>query len=69
MICTIQAREFANELRASTKASKNQTVWLEASAGSGQNVNAADTSTVSEAYSKMLTIFIPLLVDEVTPAV
>ncbi|XP_008220740.1 PREDICTED: LOW QUALITY PROTEIN: exocyst complex component SEC3A-like [Prunus mume] len=59
-----EAREFANELRASTKASRNPTVWLEASAGSGQNVNAADTSTVSEAYAKMLTIFIPLLVDE-----
>ncbi|XP_022133572.1 exocyst complex component SEC3A [Momordica charantia] len=59
-----EAREFANELRASTKASRNPTVWLEASSGSGQNVNAADTSTVSEAYGKMLTIFIPLLVDE-----
>ncbi|PON88959.1 Exocyst complex component Sec [Trema orientale] len=59
-----EAREFANELRASTKASRNPTVWLEASTGSSQNVNAADTSTVSEAYAKMLTIFIPLLVDE-----
>ncbi|KAG6674848.1 hypothetical protein I3843_15G064900 [Carya illinoinensis] len=59
-----EAREFANELRASTKASKNPTVWLEASTGSGQNTNAADTSTVSDAYAKMLTIFIPLLVDE-----
>ncbi|KAA8528602.1 hypothetical protein F0562_035957 [Nyssa sinensis] len=56
-----EAREFANELRASTKASRNPTVWLE---GSGQSVNNADTSTVSEAYAKMLTIFIPLLVDE-----
>lgn len=64
-IIYLQAREFANELRASTKASRNPTVWLEASTGSGQNVNAADTSTVSEAYAKMLTIFIPLLVDEV----
>lgn len=61
----LQAREFANELRASTKASRNPTVWLEGSAGSGQNVNATDTSTVSDAYAKMLTIFIPLLVDEV----
>ncbi|XP_061365399.1 exocyst complex component SEC3A isoform X2 [Gastrolobium bilobum] len=59
-----EAREFANELRASTKASRNPTVWLEGSTGSGQNVNATDTSTVSEAYAKMLTIFIPLLVDE-----
>jgi len=61
----LQAREFANELRASTKASRNPTVWLEGSTGSGQSVNATDTSTVSDAYAKMLTIFIPLLVDEV----
>lgn len=61
----LQAREFANELRASTKASRNPTVWLEGSMGSNQSVNSADTSTVSDAYSKMLTIFIPLLVDEV----
>lgn len=61
----LQAREFANELRASTKASRNPTVWLEGAAGAAQNVSNADTSTVSEAYAKMLTIFIPLLVDEV----
>ncbi|CBI19621.3 hypothetical protein AAG906_030991 [Vitis piasezkii] len=59
-----EAREFANELRASTKASRNPTVWLEASTGSGQNMNNTDTSNVSDAYAKMLTIFIPLLVDE-----
>ncbi|GJM95890.1 hypothetical protein PR202_ga12676 [Eleusine coracana subsp. coracana] len=59
-----QAREFANELRASTKAPKNPAVWLEGSSGSGPNGSNADTSTVSDAYSKMLTIFIPLLVDE-----
>ncbi|KAJ6844896.1 exocyst complex component SEC3A-like [Iris pallida] len=59
-----EAREFANELRASTKASRNPTVWLEASSGQSQTANSTDTSTVSEAYSKMLTIFIPLLVDE-----
>ncbi|CAL5332315.1 unnamed protein product [Camellia sinensis] len=59
-----EAREFANELRASTKASRNPTVWLEASTGASQSANNADTSTVSEAYAKMLTIFIPLLVDE-----
>ncbi|KAL7155191.1 hypothetical protein ABFS83_03G059400 [Erythranthe nasuta] len=59
-----EAREFANELRTSTKASKNPTVWLDGSAASNQNTNSADTSTVSEAYAKMLTIFIPLLVDE-----
>lgn len=59
-----QAREFANELRASTKVSRNPTVWLEGSTGSSQNANT-DTSAVSDAYAKMLTIFIPLLVDEV----
>ncbi|KAG0467875.1 hypothetical protein HPP92_017203 [Vanilla planifolia] len=59
-----EAREFANELRASTKASRNPAAWLEASAGSSQSLNNTDTSTVSEAYAKMLTIFIPLLVDE-----
>jgi len=61
----LQAREFANELRASTKASRNPTVWLEASAGSSHSSHNADTYAVSEAYAKMLTIFIPLLVDEV----
>lgn len=60
----VQAREFANELRASTKASRSSTVWLEGSSGSNSGTNA-DTSTVSEAYGRMLTIFIPLLVDEV----
>ncbi|XP_021749462.1 exocyst complex component SEC3A [Chenopodium quinoa] len=59
-----EAREFANELRASTKASRNPTVWLDASAGAGQTVSNADTSPVSDAYAKMLTIFVPLLVDE-----
>ena len=61
----LQAREFANELCASTKASRNPTVWLEASAASSQSSHNTDTSSVSEAYAKMLTIFIPLLVDEV----
>ncbi|OAY22854.1 exocyst complex component SEC3A isoform X1 [Manihot esculenta] len=59
-----EAREFANELRASTKTSRNPTVWLEASTASNQSAHAADTSSVSDAYAKMLTIFIPLLVDE-----
>eukprot|EP00252_Welwitschia_mirabilis_P004626 TRINITY_DN14932_c0_g1_i1.p1 TRINITY_DN14932_c0_g1~~TRINITY_DN14932_c0_g1_i1.p1 ORF type:complete len:883 (+),score=188.57 TRINITY_DN14932_c0_g1_i1:136-2784(+) len=58
-----EAREFANELRASTKASRNQTAWLEGSGGSGTGSNS-DNAAVSEAYAKMLTIFIPLLVDE-----
>ncbi|KAL2459160.1 Exocyst complex component SEC3A [Forsythia ovata] len=59
-----EAREFANELRTITKASKNPIAWLEGPAGPNQSVNNTDTSTVSEAYAKMLTIFIPLLVDE-----
>ncbi|XP_068656095.1 exocyst complex component SEC3A-like [Aristolochia californica] len=59
-----EAREFANELRASTKASRNPAVWLEGSVGPNQAMNNADTSNVSDAYGKMLTIFIPLLVDE-----
>ncbi|KAI9201741.1 hypothetical protein LWI28_028448 [Acer negundo] len=59
-----EAREFANELRASTKASKSSTFWLEAATASSQSSNTADTSSVSDAYAKMLTIFIPLLVDE-----
>ncbi|KAI3884617.1 hypothetical protein MKW92_014367 [Papaver armeniacum] len=50
-------------LRKAYCTSKNSTVWLEASSGSS-SANNADTSTVSDAYSKMLTIFIPLLVDE-----
>ncbi|GFQ04211.1 exocyst complex component sec3a [Phtheirospermum japonicum] len=59
-----EAREFANELRASTKASRIPNVWLDGSTGSNQSANSADTSNVSEAYAKMLTIFVPLLVDE-----
>ncbi|KAJ8431356.1 hypothetical protein Cgig2_002079 [Carnegiea gigantea] len=59
-----EVREFANELRASIKAAppRNPTVWTDA--GAGQNVSSADTSAVSEAYAKTLTVFIPLLVDE-----
>ncbi|CAJ1973343.1 unnamed protein product [Sphenostylis stenocarpa] len=59
-----EAREFSNELRAGVKTSKTPSVWLEVFTGSGQNVNPTDTATVSEAYAKMLAIFIPLLVDE-----
>jgi exocyst complex component 1 len=65
LLSLVQAREFANELRASIKAPKNSPAWLEGSSGSGPNGSSADTSQVSDAYSKMLTIFIPLLVDEV----
>jgi exocyst complex component 1 len=55
----IQAREFSNELRSSTKTPRVTSAWLESS------TNSNDTSMVSEAYSNMLKIFIPLLVDEV----
>ncbi|KAJ8467007.1 hypothetical protein OPV22_029559 [Ensete ventricosum] len=58
-----EAREFSNELRAGTKVTRSQVVWLEGPISSNQTSNA-DSSTVSEAYSKMLTVFIPLLVDE-----
>ncbi|XP_019152841.1 PREDICTED: exocyst complex component SEC3A-like [Ipomoea nil] len=58
-----EAREFSNELRVSIKAPKAPTVWLEGS-GSTQNLTSVDSSAVSEAYSKMLTVFVPLLVDE-----
>lgn len=61
-----EAREFANELRASTKVSRSTGAWLDSSqAGAAQGgAGGADTSTVSDAYAKMLRIFIPLLVDE-----
>ncbi|PPD86854.1 hypothetical protein GOBAR_DD16214 [Gossypium barbadense] len=59
-----EAHEFANELRASTKVSKTPNTWLETFTSGNQSANNADTSAVSDAYAKMLTIFVPLLVDE-----
>ncbi|KAJ9567521.1 hypothetical protein OSB04_003487 [Centaurea solstitialis] len=59
-----EAREFSTELRAGTKAPKVPSVWFEGSSGSFNNIINIDTSMVSEAYSKMLAVFIPLLVDE-----
>ncbi|CAH9144792.1 unnamed protein product [Cuscuta epithymum] len=59
-----EAREFSNELRANTKAPKAAIICLDGSAGYNQNLCNVDTSAVSEAYSKMLTIFVPLMVDE-----
>ncbi|KAK4277998.1 hypothetical protein QN277_015904 [Acacia crassicarpa] len=59
-----EAHEFSDELRASTKAPKNPTVWLEGIIGLGKNANTVDTSSLSEAYEKMLAVFVPLLVDE-----
>ncbi|KAL2610060.1 hypothetical protein R1flu_028633 [Riccia fluitans] len=59
-----EAREFANELRASTKVTRSSGAWsLEGSGGSSLS-SGTDTSNVSDAYAKMLRIFIPLLVDE-----
>ncbi|KAA3473576.1 exocyst complex component SEC3A-like [Gossypium australe] len=60
-----EAHEFSNELRASTKVSKTPNTWLETFTSGNQSANNADTSAVSDAYAKMLTIFVPLLVDEV----
>ncbi|EFJ12163.1 hypothetical protein SELMODRAFT_446742 [Selaginella moellendorffii] len=60
-----EAREFANELRASTKVLRSSAVWMDnAVAGGGTAGSMGDTSTVSDAYAKMLRIFVPLLVDE-----
>ncbi|MBA0561121.1 hypothetical protein Golob_017973, partial [Gossypium lobatum] len=59
-----EAHEFANELRASTKVSKTPNTWLETFTSGNQSANNADTSAVSDAYAKMMTIFVPLLVDE-----
>ncbi|KAH1064941.1 hypothetical protein J1N35_029928 [Gossypium stocksii] len=64
LLLRLEAREFANELRASTKVSISPTTWLEGSPGGNQIGNSTDTSALSDAYIKMLTIFIPLLVDE-----
>ncbi|KAK9054352.1 hypothetical protein SSX86_025430 [Deinandra increscens subsp. villosa] len=56
-----EAHEFANELRAGTKTPKTQSGWFEGSTAPNQNVNS---SVVSAAYTTMLAVFIPLLVDE-----
>ncbi|XP_062182581.1 exocyst complex component SEC3A-like isoform X2 [Phragmites australis] len=57
-----EAREFSNELRASSKASKSSTPLFEGPAGANQPASITDSS--ADAYSKMITVFIPLLVDE-----
>ncbi|KAI3888620.1 hypothetical protein MKW92_022176 [Papaver armeniacum] len=59
-----EAREFANELRASVKVAAKPPVLFDAAAGPAQSANNIDTSAASDAFAKMLTIFIPLLVDE-----
>uniref|UniRef100_A0A453HEX0 Exocyst complex component Sec3 PIP2-binding N-terminal domain-containing protein n=1 Tax=Aegilops tauschii subsp. strangulata TaxID=200361 RepID=A0A453HEX0_AEGTS len=57
-----EAREYSNELRNSSKASKSSTPSFEGPAGANQPAGIADSP--AEAYSKMITAFIPLLVDE-----
>ncbi|CAM0875014.1 unnamed protein product [Alopecurus aequalis] len=57
-----EAREFSNELRSSSKASKSSTPLFEGPAGANQTAGITDSS--ADAYSKMITVFIPLLVDE-----
>ncbi|GAB2222046.1 hypothetical protein Drorol1_Dr00013244 [Drosera rotundifolia] len=64
MLLRKEVREFANELRAGTKTARNQTIWFDASAPTGQSMSTADTLAISDAYSLMLAIFVPLLVDE-----
>lgn len=65
-ICPEKAREFSNELRASIKTPKNPQGWLEITSNASQSANSVDTSSVTNAYFKMLSIFVPLLVDEVS---
>ncbi|PNT63723.1 hypothetical protein BRADI_4g20338v3 [Brachypodium distachyon] len=57
-----EAREFSNELRNSSKASKSSTPSFEGPAGANQPAGVTDSP--GDAYSKMITNFIPLLVDE-----
>jgi hypothetical protein len=45
---------------------KSTGAWLDSTqGGAAQGAGGGDNSPVSEAYAKMLRIFIPLLVDEV----
>uniref|UniRef100_A0ACD5W9E5 Uncharacterized protein n=1 Tax=Avena sativa TaxID=4498 RepID=A0ACD5W9E5_AVESA len=57
-----EAREFSNELRSSSKASKSSTPLFEGPAGANQPAGVIDSS--ADAYAKMITVFIPFLVDE-----
>lgn len=60
----MQAREFSSELRAGSKASKSSTPLFEGPASANQSISITDTT--ADAYYKMITVFIPLLVDEVS---
>ncbi|CAN6371729.1 unnamed protein product [Urochloa humidicola] len=57
-----ESREFSNELRNSSKASKSSTPLFEGPASANQPASITDSP--ADAYSKMITVFIPLLVDE-----
>lgn len=57
-----EAREFSSELRAGSKASKSSTPLFEGPASANQSISITDTT--ADAYCKMITVFIPLLVDE-----
>ncbi|KAL8142728.1 hypothetical protein V2J09_015760 [Rumex salicifolius] len=61
-----EAREFANELRTSSQVTRNPISNFDASAGSSQSKRNTDTSAVSNAYTKMLTNFIPHLEQEIS---
>jgi len=58
-----EAREFASELRGSIKVTQTTAAWLDEQ-DSGLDQQPPTSSIVSEAYAKMLRIFVPLLVDE-----
>ncbi|PWZ27301.1 hypothetical protein Zm00014a_026993 [Zea mays] len=62
MIIRRESRDFSNELRNSSKASKSSTPLFEGPAGANQPASITDSP--ADAYSKMITVFVPLLVDE-----
>ncbi|XP_078170955.1 exocyst complex component SEC3A-like [Carex rostrata] len=58
-----EANCFANELRATVKVARNNGVPLEGPF-TGQTGSYADSKPISEAYAKIINVFIPLLIDE-----
>ncbi|XP_047947561.1 exocyst complex component SEC3A-like isoform X4 [Salvia hispanica] len=63
MLLKREAHEFAIELRASALLPRNPIVWLDGALSANQSTYE-DTSTISEVYTLMLTVFIPCLADE-----
>ncbi|KAL2610093.1 hypothetical protein R1flu_028666 [Riccia fluitans] len=60
-----EAREFANELRASAKITRSSSTWsLEGSTSGSSATSSTDTTNAADTYAKMLRIFIPILKDE-----